>query len=147
MIMNLVEKIPDLEQDMIERYIYDYAVRDDDYLKGSFAGVDYVLRHWSAAKSQYLYKLFGEQLILKKKISYDKDNYKIRSEIYDFMWDSDGVGHKFVNAFSSWANQYAYNNYLNVEHYCTSSWWDGPNPTSYANTINQLINHYDLADN
>lgn len=147
MIMNLVEKIPDLEQDMIERYIYDYAVRDDDYLKGSFAGVDYVLRHWSAAKSQYLYKLFGEQLILKKKISYDKDNYKIRSEICDFMWNSDGVGHKFVNAFSSWINQYAYNNYLNVEHYCTSSWWDGPNPTSYANTIHQLINHYDLADN
>ena len=99
--MNLVEKIPDLEQDMIERYIYDYAVRDDDYLKGSFAGVDYVLRHWSAAKSQYLYKLFGEQLILKKKISYDKDSYKIRSEIYDFMWNSYGIGNKFVNAFSS----------------------------------------------
>lgn len=64
-------------------YIYLYGSRSNCIQP--VAKLETIMRFWDKAKSEYLYKLFGEQLILTKKIVFEKDEAEIadliRSEI------------------------------------------------------------------
>lgn len=79
--MRLVEYLSTLEKDMIQHYIESYAFRGDGHHHMA-ASVDHVLRYWDDAKSSYLFRMFGNQLILSKDIEYLKDE----SELLDEMW-------------------------------------------------------------
>lgn len=98
--MALRELISVSEKHMIEDYIDEYAVDN----KPRSVDVDYILREWAEKKSQYLARIFGNQLILSKKIAYSKPTQILSNELYDVIacnWSSkiDQKAHDFYRAF------------------------------------------------
>lgn len=55
------------------------------YASGASADLEYVLRHWSKAKSDYLYGLFGEKLIVSKEIEFSTPKTTLLKECYDLL--------------------------------------------------------------
>ena len=60
--------------------------------------MDYILRVWEKNKDEYLYKLFGEELILKKNVTFKKGNDNLVKEIVDFVFY-----HKFLRSIRNYA--------------------------------------------
>lgn len=86
----------------MDRYRRAYAISDDAGPTGvDYAPMNEILREWSDAKSQYLYKLFGEQLILEKEIHYEKGNsemWKSIAMVFD-SWTADKLGRNGRDAY------------------------------------------------
>ena len=140
--MDLREKLSPQEKDMIERYIKENMHISDDYLHTDFAGVDAVLNSWAKGKSNYLYKLLGENLILRKTVKYNRDASDIRSELYRMMW-GEGAGYEFAENFNNWLIQYSYDHYTDV-NYPT---WHYPDRYDYQQCLYRLLETQDLYDN
>lgn len=75
--MSLINKIPDAELKMIERYIDDYGCTDTKRI----ASVEHILRFWDSAKSDYLYNLLGDQLMITKEITFKQDMDELTEEV------------------------------------------------------------------
>ena len=67
--MNLFDKLPEHERDLIQLYINRYAYTDaDDRSPSTKAPLSHILRFWAEEKES-LYKLFGEQFIIERPVS------------------------------------------------------------------------------
>lgn len=67
--MNLFDKLPEHERELIQLYINQYAYTDvDDRSPSTKAPLSHILRFWAEEKKS-LYKLFGEQFIIERPIS------------------------------------------------------------------------------
>lgn len=85
--MMLIEKISNEEISMIDNYRQCYAYSEDSTCQnGSFIPTKDLLKIWEDAKSQYLYKLFGDGLTLTKHLSFTK-SFDELSEEMDCMTD------------------------------------------------------------
>lgn len=63
--------LSDYEQSLVQFYIEHYGSKVGEYHRLK-APVEHILRRWKAAKSRYLYKLLGDQLIYTTKVKYEK---------------------------------------------------------------------------
>ena len=74
--MSMYQLLTDKDKDLITNYIEAYA--------GSLrAELEYVLRFWDKSKYKYLTNMFGDKLILKKEIEFEKDFSELLSEMYN----------------------------------------------------------------
>ena len=80
--MSLLELIADNERDIMAHQVHHYSMSNGDYASnmGSW-NANHVLREWDWAKSQYLSKVFGEQLILKREVEFNKGLDEIMGEL------------------------------------------------------------------
>lgn len=76
--MNLFNYISGSELQMIEYSICEYS---DMHSRDQELNLKDILRHWESAKSQFLFKLFGEKLILTKNVNFQKDQMSMEIEM------------------------------------------------------------------
>ena len=98
--MNIFNKISENEQGMIANYIEAYAGYDGEGASLT-APLDQILRFWSANKVD-LFNVFGGELILNKKVSFNKPIAMIED---DMVVLTNGVGHPFYRSFENWKNR------------------------------------------
>ena len=84
--MELLARLPEEDKDLIHRYIAWYGGGDCevDYSVIKRDRMDYFLRYWASAKAPF-YKMFGENFILKREISFAKDSDELEEEMDDIL--------------------------------------------------------------
>ena len=60
--MSLFDKLPSEDKELIAQYIADHTRQEYEDV---YKNLRYLLRYWDEAKSEYLYKLLGEQFMIK----------------------------------------------------------------------------------
>lgn len=91
----LYELLTNEDKEMLTKYINTYAL---DYSEGNPAPLDYILRIWDDAKSDYLYRMLGNSFFISKDVCVEKS----KDEIYEDMericshWDQ--PGRKFIDS-------------------------------------------------
>ena len=81
--MNLIEKIPEQELQMFDRYRENYI----EDVCGSPAPIENVLTYWNSAKiSGNLYKLLGKNLMIHKDIVSEKSRYEMENAIENLLY-------------------------------------------------------------
>ena len=97
-----INKLTAEEFGIMDRYRRAYAISNDAGSTGiDYAPMNEILREWSDAKNQYLYKLFGEQLILEKEIHYEKgvnEMCKSINMVFD-SWTAENLGRNGRDAY------------------------------------------------
>ena len=101
--MGMLARLSDKEKNMIENYI--------DYYVGSVdCEVDHILRFWDQAKSQYLSKMFGEQLILSKRVEFHKGEDELDADMRNAITNNWGAteveAHEFYKVLSCKVNEF-----------------------------------------
>lgn len=106
--MGIINRLSDNELSMIEKYIDEYAFNNGE--GGRKSPAKYLLREWDRAKSEYLAPLFGDSLILSKRVEYYETAEQISGKIADFFTDLE---------FASTDNFYKayYNSFLDLDLY------------------------------
>lgn len=79
--MGLLEMITDEEQALMLHQVKHYAMSNGDYADLSAWNINHILREWGWAKGQHLAKMFGDSLILRKHIQFNKDADEIAEEL------------------------------------------------------------------
>ena len=82
--MNLFERISEEEQAMLVHQIENYAVAPNRHEEMK-ASLHHVLRAWEGAKSKYLARMFGDELILTRDIEFHKDIDELETDIGEIM--------------------------------------------------------------
>lgn len=99
---NLIAKLSDHDMSMIERYVQDY---------GSYhhAPMTKLLRYWDNAKSEYLYRLLGNQFQVSKEFEYNKGVSSLRRGLMKYWEDSNSACARFRRIFDRfmWDNRIA----------------------------------------
>lgn len=72
----------DVEKYEFDSYRRDYAFGYNECRTDSFEDVDYILRIWNSEKSNYLYRLLGERLIVEKEVNFKKDVEELVEDFY-----------------------------------------------------------------
>ena len=104
--MQPLEKITQIEKYQIDVLRKDFAFSSDaNSTTGRFCPVNDLLTYWNKNK-QFLFKAFGNELILEKEVTYKKDLEELSTEIRNNLCRSHEV---FFNNFVDWVeNQYGY---------------------------------------
>lgn len=101
--MELFDMIDARTKKAIEDYISDYALEDAD--RGRRAPLDYILRFWNKNKVQ-MSQMIGDQLIVSKDISFQKDHHMICNAIGDELFGYGTAYRQFVDNFNHWCNEH-----------------------------------------
>lgn len=106
----LIDKLSAEELDMMDSYrkanvwSYEAYSRSDEY-----APIKSILNEWAMRKSEYLEKLFGDQLILSKKVAYTKSYEELQDELSTMMQEYASYGRAGRNG---WEFTRAWNDYM-----------------------------------
>lgn len=77
----MIEKITEAERNGLITWIDNFAYGNrKTYSRDDIAPIEKLFAPWKEAKSEYLYKMFGEKLIISEEISYEKDKYELHSD-------------------------------------------------------------------
>ena len=98
----LIEKLGD-DIKLIESYISAHGENNNSDRTEAFAPIEYRLRFWESDKRD-LFKLFGEELILEREISYIKGRNLIVEEIDKAMYNRESDMYPFHHAYRSYLN-------------------------------------------
>lgn len=97
--MSLIKTLSMEEMIAIENRITAHAF-DGSPKKEYRQPVEKILEPWQTAKSQFLYRMFGEQLILSKEIEFAKSADMLEEQIAEEMFDSrSAVSKPFIDAY------------------------------------------------
>jgi hypothetical protein len=77
----LVEKLSAKDLQLFENYTNCFGPNQDAETYRASASPEYLLQHWDAAKSDYLWYLMGEQFILEREVSYTEPEATRRDKI------------------------------------------------------------------
>jgi hypothetical protein len=107
---NLYDVLPGEEVDMLYNYIGHYG----DETTISRDDMKHFLRYWAKEKMP-LYRMLGDQFIVKKEIRFDKDRGTLKDEIYDIMktyhfsfYEGDVPNH-FIHDYQEYITKHFYN--------------------------------------
>lgn len=116
----LFEKLSNSDKDFMDRYINSFAV---DGASKARQPLDYLMRFWDEAKSDYLYRMLGNSFFATKKVDIVKDEDEIAEaiEVDCFNWRKPGA--EF---------QREYNDYIRI-HYIKQQYasWGGSDPNEW----------------
>lgn len=122
--MQIFDKITSEERSAIEWYVKNYA----DW--NTHLTAEQITRYWSEYKNEYLFNLLGKEIILSKKVTYNKDMGELEDEIDALFWTSNAA-YPFIKAFKgltcyggTYADLYSLDSLLNI-HVLASNIWDG----------------------
>ena len=109
----IFEKLVNEEIDAMKSFIESYAFYE---CNSAMAPMSKILQYWDDAKGQWLYKMFGEKLILSKDLSYSMGVDELSDQIEEQMFRgwSDTDCQEFIRAYrelTNWGGIYQ-NNYL-----------------------------------
>ena len=107
----MIEKVLEVEKNQMYNYITDYAFDGYSSCKER-KSMDTILKPWDDAKSEYLYKLLGEQFIISKEISYEKGTEELTEEMSQKLFGWKAPTEEFVREFrnlTSYGGKYQYN--------------------------------------
>ena len=131
--MNLFEKLPLRDVETIQHYFNWYG---DSCTSVSMSNMEYVLRYWAKNKLP-LYHIFGEQFIVEKEISFEKDRPTLENEMYEAIWYyKDDSAIDFANRWEA-----AVNMHYGDEKYL---WRES---TTYHKLYSMLTHYEQLVDN
>ena len=103
----MLDKITNYEKEMIDFYRKSYAgeLREDH---NAFCSTDYFLRNWTREKG-WLYRMFGEELILSRPVSYTTPYSKIYNELEEAYYNEEhNILNKFITHFCDRLRFYFY---------------------------------------
>lgn len=95
----LFNKLNENQTKMMRYYIDHYAQHGD--ASGSGTSLEYLMREWDARKSEYLYKLLGENFVVEKEIAYAKEEGKLKDELDAALWNRDNDMYTFRKGFDA----------------------------------------------
>lgn len=95
----LFSKLSNVEKETIIDYIETYGSSHEGSKKDLLNPLDYILRYWNENK-QSLFKMFGEKLILSKKICIDMNIEDIEKNIFNTAIDD--YEYSVINAFEEY---------------------------------------------
>lgn len=102
--MNIFEKISENDRAQISDYIESFGGFDATSLSLK-APLNHILRFWDKNKED-LFKVFGGELILTKKVSFNKPTRVLEDDVANMIgWG--GAGHTFYVNFDNWARSTA----------------------------------------
>lgn len=132
----LFEKLTLQDQNMLDDYIAWYGTNQYSSLYRNSASLEYRMRYWDAAKTEYLYRLFGEQFILEKEVSYKVPIRRLENEISKSV--SWGKMSKFATMFEDFVREH-YPDFFCHEAYCLRdlccSYWLSRNSCNPGSTM------------
>ena len=96
--MELFEKLPSSEVELLRQYINRFGGSGESESFMSVEGMPYFLRFWDANKA-HLYKMFGEQFILRKEISFAKDADILEEEMEHAIRHRDSLVSDFRSTY------------------------------------------------
>ena len=140
----MFKRLSEKDCNMIAEYIERFGPSHEDLNVENIASLDYRLRFWDKAKSEYLGCMFGDNLILERKIEYEaplgelveryrrySNNYcnKFYNELYSTLYkssefDNNSLLHYYWNITVNGHNSF----YSYITSYDTlmSNRWEGP---------------------
>lgn len=83
----MFERLTDVDKAKIEKYITYYAT--DCEISEERASLETVLKPWDEAKSEYLSKLFGNELIVTRHVQFNESESELCDKMYDTLYRSD----------------------------------------------------------
>ena len=95
--MTQLKGITEQELKAITIYRKDYAENTDDYCCAEYVDSETLLKVWESNKSEFLFKLFGDKLLIDIPIEYKKSYDDLLDEFYDKL--NDKIKHKAANEF------------------------------------------------
>ena len=122
--MEIFERLPENEKDMICKYINAYA-SDNSTMS---APLSHILRFWNQNKVS-LYHMLGDNFIISKDIVYERDVEQLAKELDDAIYAYDSKAKAFCNAYTRFAEDFYMENHQ-IYH-----------------NLNSLITMYSLASN
>ena len=91
--------LTDKNLDLINEYIERFALGYEEYPSCSRNDdLEYSLRYWNDAKNDHLFKMFGEKLILKKEVTFNKSIFELTSDFEDAFISNEKIKN-FRDAF------------------------------------------------
>ena len=127
--MNIFEKLPSHEVDMLHGYLDAYGDHENGECALPRSMMDYFLRAWAQEK-QPLYKMFGEQFILKKEVCFSKPQDELEEEMYGALF---GV--------RAYATRCFIENFRNAVCKAFSDWDDVCNVQNFVDSMPHLVNN------
>lgn len=88
----LVDKLSQRDKEIITDWIQCYAVSHREYgvfPQNQMASLDYILRAWNTGKQVHLWKMFGEQFILEREVSYQRPESFLYKELNHSLCSGD----------------------------------------------------------
>ena len=113
----LVEKLPQVDKDIIKQWITAYGISNrerNDFPRYSMAPLEHTLRKWDSAKQEHLWKMFGEQFILEREVSYNRPTAELEDQIRTCMDGNamqkfrDELYQKVETYYDFWSTQHGY---------------------------------------
>ena len=114
--MELYNKLNEKEITMMDRYISDYATY-------THAGMTTILKYWDKNKSDYLYKLLGNQFMISKDFEYSKGYSTLFDELSKVLNNRLSATARFIRQFDRflWENRVALgSNYFRLQELTSS---------------------------
>lgn len=124
----LFEKLSEQDVRLINSYIDEFGANPGSDVCGERASLKHLLRYWDAAKSEYLYQLFGNKFILEKHIKYEVPAAKVHDQIVKSL--NTGIMRSFVRLYMERMNR-IYPDY----------WSDGYSGYTALINANNLVNN------
>lgn len=126
----LFEQLSELDQNLIEEYIRHYSI-DTNPAKEP-ASLSHVLRIWDSNKEN-LYHLLGDNLIIHKTITYEKDQDELENELCQALFSQRSPGQTFSSAFyklvhrgGALESQYQVEHLLNLSYLSINKYTGSP---------------------
>ena len=118
----MIEKLSANDIRLIDDYRKNYCFSSEaNETCGTVMDTPYILREWDSRKSEYLFKLFGEQLTISKEFHYTKSYEELQDEIANFTQRRYGrvgrSGEQFTRAYSDfiYPNGYYHSDHFSAE--------------------------------
>lgn len=123
----LFSKLTHEEQRMIDAYTYSYTYHDlYSVYDNPRASLNWILREWNSKKA-FLFKMFNENLILKKEVKYELSENEIEKMIEDILYNEEGPQTTreafldFKENLRNWLEEQSQNEKLSLEKYVHNS--------------------------
>ena len=89
----MLNKVSSIEKSMMRYFIETYAFNGSGEMKAS---IDTILQPWVEAKSEYLFNLFGKELILSRDITYVRSEDEIIGEMSRILFNRESSSYSFI---------------------------------------------------
>ena len=134
--MDIFERLPQEDVDLLNRYINNYGGSDEESSSMRPSEMKHFLRFWTENKAP-LYQMFGEQFILKREVCFEKNEDDLEEEMDAAIRYGDPVVSGFRSAYDRLIDslnlpseeRYSLRRFVRDTHMLVNNIYDGPSFT------------------
>jgi hypothetical protein len=134
MVYNLLTELDKARIDSYRRNFVEASTPKD------FCSIEHLLKPWDAAKSKYLEKLFGDQLIITRPVEFKESISEITQRIYDCVWKDERIKEFRFNIIDVYEERSRYSDWSSKEHTNTCFVRNLFEPATLA--TNKIVDYY-----